>query len=456
MVLNGVSQHKTFANSLALLQDNHRIDHSRHTALYDISLSFLFGIIFILVLCSAFFSGSETSMFAINRYRIKHLMDNNHTGAKRINNLMQRPDRLIGTILIGNNLVNILASSLATVMAIRIFGDKGIAIATIGLTLIILIFAEITPKTIAALYPERIAYPASRLLKPLSALLAPLVVSVNFVSHCLLRLMDMDPKKTVDDDLNSDELKTLLGNSGTVISERHQQMLLNIFELDSTCVEDIMIQRGDMYAINLNDDIDTIKKHLENCAFTRIPVYENNEDNIIGILHIRNIAKLLCQKKLNKHMIRSMLRKPAFTPESTGLQKQLAHFQQQKRRISMVVDEYGQVVGLVTLEDILEEIVGEFTSNLIPLSQEIKQKNANSYEVSGSLSVRDINRMCQWSLPLSGPKTLNGLIVESLECFPDGNACIAINEYIIEIITIENDFVEQALITYCPASESDP
>lgn len=383
-------------------------------------------------------------MLSLNRYRLKHLSKNNHRSAKRAQKLLAKPERLIGVILIGNNLVNILASAIATVIAIRLFGDAGIAIATAVLTIVILIFAEVTPKTIAALYPERLAFPASWFLSILLAILYPIVWLVNIITNGVLFIFGIDPKGTKNDQLSSAELRTIVDEAGDLIPNRHQHMLLNILDLEHVTIEDIMIPRGEMFAIDINDSKEDMLNKLQQCEYTRLPVYEDDIDNVIGILHTRNLAKYLSTNSFNTDAIKQLAREPFYTPEGTGLHIQLMNFQKQKRRIAIVVDEYGDVMGLVTLEDILEEIVGEFTSNLIDDYEGFIANADGSFIIPGSAGIRDINRFTLFDLPIDGPKTLNGLILENLESFPDANATIKIGSHVIEILEINEHIIEKA------------
>ncbi len=412
----------------------------------DLPPSLLFGCIIVLIIISGFFSGSETGMLSLNRYRLKHLSKNNHKAAQRALDLLARPERLIGVILIGNNLVNILASAIATVIAIHYFGDAGILISTGILTIVILVFAEITPKTVAALYPERFAFPASAILTVLLKVLYPVVWLVNHITDLLLRILGLDPKKAQDDQLSSEELRTLVDEAGDLIPDRHQGMLLNILDLETATVEDIMIPRGEMFAIDLDASEEVILKQLENCEFTRIPIYNEDIDNIVGILHMRSLGKLLSNHDFSKDALRKIIREPVFVPEGTGLHMQLMNFQKEKRRIAVVVDEYGAIMGLVTLEDILEEIVGEFTSNLTNINDEFELQRDGSFIVPGSVSIRDINRKTGWKLPVDGPKTLNGLILEHLESFPDAVAAIQIDQHTIEMLEFNGNVIDSARI----------
>lgn len=414
----------------------------------DLPLGLLFGLIAILVLLSAFFSGSETGMLSLNRYRLQHQSKNNHKPAKRAQALLEKPDRLISTILIGNNLVNNLAATLTTVIAIRIFGDDsyGIATATIILTLVLLVFGEITPKTIAALYPERIAFPASLILKYLQTIFYPAAWLLNQVTKPLLHSLGFDGDKKTHDQLSSEELRTIVDEAGSLIPMRHQYMLRNILDLESTTVKDIMVPRGEMFCIDLDDSEAEILGQLEKCEFTRVPVFRGNIDNIIGILHMRNLGKLLSTNNFSKEAFLNILREPIFSPENTDLHMQLINFQKEKRRISIVIDEYGTVLGLATLEDILEEIVGNFTSNFGINDDVMETLPDGSLLISGSTSIREINRQTGWNLPLEGPKTLSGLVLEHLESFPDALASVNINHYIIEMVDLEDNVVEKARV----------
>jgi Mg2+/Co2+ transporter CorB len=412
--------------------------------LNEAPLGLLFGVLFLLVLISAFFSSSETGMMSLNRYRLKHLQKNNHRGAIKAGKLLEQPDRLIGLILIGNNLVNILASAIATVIAIRLYGNAGIAIATLLLTLVILIFAEVTPKTIAAFHPEKIAFPASYILKPLMVLLHPAVWAINQITGGLLRALNVYPQNGDLDHLSSDELRTIVGEAGPHIPKRHQGMLLNILDLENVTVNDIMIPRNDVFGINIDDDEQSILKQLQDCEHTRILLYKEDIDNVIGILHLRNVSRFIYEKGANKEEMVKLAVEPYFVPENTGLHVQLLNFQKEKRRLAIVVDEYGVLLGVVTLEDILEEIVGEFTSNLAGTEDEFKQEDDGSFIVNGTANIRDINRALNWNLPTDGPKTLNGLIMEHLESFPDANVSLQIGPYYIEILSMKNNLIQSA------------
>tara|TARA_R110001592_G_scaffold33316_2_gene115589 strand:+ start:2579 stop:3646 length:1068 start_codon:yes stop_codon:yes gene_type:complete len=346
-------------------------------------------------------------------------------------------------ILIGNNFVNILASSIATVIAIRVWGDTGIAIATAGLTIILLIFAEITPKTIAAYYPEKIALPASHILKPLLKILYPAVWAINLVTGFLLKSLGLNIEDSQENHISREELRTLVNESGTLIPRKHQEMLVGILDLEKVTVNDIMIPRNEVIGINIDDDLDAIFHQLRTSQHTRLPVYKGDINSIIGILHLRNMTKVMSHKEPNKAILLQACREPYFTPESTSLNAQLIHFQQEKRRISIVVDEYGDVLGIVTMEDILEEIVGEFTTDFSSASnQDIISQGDGSYLIDGSTPIRTINKNLNWNLPTNGPKTLSGLITEALETLPESPVCLYLNEYQVEIRQLKDNIVK--------------
>lgn len=411
----------------------------------ELSIGLLFSILAVLLLLSAFFSSAETGMMSLNRYRLKHLRKKNHKGAIRAAKLLKRPDRLISLILIGNNLVNILASAIATIIGIRLMGNAGIAVATLLLTLVVLIFAEITPKTIAAFHPEKVAFPASAILTPLLKIFYPLVWFINHFTNGLLRLIGIDTREQRDEQLSSDELRTIVGEAGPHIPKRHQGMLLNILDLEQASVEDIMIPRNEVVGIDLDDDDQQLLEDLRNCEFTRIPVFQDDVNNIIGILHQRNVSRVIDETGcIKRSALMKEILEPYFIPEATPLHTQLLNFQKQKRRMGIVVDEYGVVQGLVTLEDILEEIVGEFTSNLADQVDDIYPQDDGSFIIDGTATIREINKALEWELPNDGPKTLNGLLLENLESFPDAATGIKIDNYYFEVLEVKGNIIQTA------------
>lgn len=386
-------------------------------------------------------------MMSLNRYRLKHLRKR-YSGARKAHKLLKRPDRLIGIILIGNNMVNILASAIATVIAMRLYGDAGIAIATVLLTLAVLIFSEVTPKTLAALHPEGIAFTTSHILRPLLTLFYPIVWLVNYLSNGLLKLFGVNTSRAVDVSLSKEELRTVVDVSSSNIPE-HQDMLINILDLETVTVNDIMVPRNDIVGLNLDEDIESLLTTIINCGYTRLPVYTGDINHVEGFLHMKTIARLLRSggEGLTKEAIKRFAREPYFVPENTPLNKQLLNFQQARRRIGLVVDEYGEIEGLVTMEDILEEIVGDFTTNRAEEGQdEIVALDKTMYDIDGSATIRDINKANLWDLPTDGPKTLNGLILEHLESIPEGNVCFAIGRYRFETLEINDKMVSKVRV----------
>ena len=410
----------------------------------ELSLTFLFAILAVLLILSAFFSSTETGMMSLNRYRLKHLRKNNHKGARRASRLLKRPDRLISLILIGNNLVNFVAASLFTVIVIRLWGEAAsVVIGPIILTLVFLIFAEITPKTIAAYYPEKIAFPASAILVPLSKILFPLVWLINTITNALLKLAGVDTSKQLNEQLSTDELRIIVGEAGPHIPQRHQGMLLNILDLEQATVEDIMIPRSETVGIDLDDSDEQVLEQLRSIEFTRIPIYNEDINSVVGILHQRHVSRVINKNGcINRDQLMQEMQQPYFIPEATPLHTQLFNFQQQKHRLAIVVDEYGVVQGIVTLEDILEEIVGEFTSNLADQIKDIRPQQDGSFIINGTATIRDVNKGLNWELPTEGPKTLNGLLLEHLESFPDGSVCVKVDSYYFEIASIKDNIAQ--------------
>jgi Mg2+/Co2+ transporter CorB len=424
--------------------------------LNDAPLGLLFTLLAALILISAFFSSSETSMLSLNRYRLKHLIGNGHKGARRASKLLERPDQLISIILIGNNLVNILASAIATVIAIRLYGDAGIAVATVALTLIILIFAEITPKTVAALHPEKLAFPFSLILLPLLKLFMPLVWAINSVTNGLLKLMGFRPDLQNDEALSQEELRTIVTESGTRIPSRHRRMLTNILDLEQVTVDDIMVPRSEVFGIDLDDSDELILEHLQNSTHTLLPVWHEDINNLQGVLHMRDLSRVLVSGGLCRDTLEKELQTPYFVPENTPLHTQLRQFQLKKLRLGIVVDEYGDLLGLVTLEDILEEIVGEFTSNLIEDSEEMHTDPDGGTVCSGTVHIRELNRHRNWALPTDGPKTISGLALEALEAFPAGEVAVQIPGYVIQVLAIEGRTLSKVKIIPVDYPEPEP
>ncbi|MFC3024786.1 HlyC/CorC family transporter [Vibrio zhugei] len=410
----------------------------------DISTGLLFALLACLIVISAYFSGSETGMMSLNRYRLKHLSNTGHKGAKRVERLLERPDRLIGLILIGNNLVNILASAIATIIGMRLYGDVGVAIATGVLTLVVLVFAEVTPKTVAALYPEKVSYISSVLLTVLMKVLSPVVVLVNIITNTFIRILGLKPQSQGDDSLNPEELRTVVNEAGGLIPRRHQDMLLSILDLEHVTVNDIMVPRNEITGININDDWKSIVRQLTHSPHGRVVLYRDQIDEVVGMLRLRDASRLMLEKnEFNKETLLRSADEVYFIPESTPLNVQLLKFQRNKERVGLIVDEYGDIVGLITLEDILEEIVGEFTTSMAPsLAEEITPQSDGSFLIEGSANIRDINKSLRWKLPTDGPRTLNGLILEHLEHIPESKLSLLVAKHPMEIVELEENRIK--------------
>lgn len=414
--------------------------------LEETSLLLLFSILIVLLLFSAFFSSSETALMALNRYRLRHLEQEGHRGAIIASQLLSRPDRLIGLILLGNNFVNILASAIATVIGIKLLGENGIVVATFTLTLVVLLFAEVTPKTLAALHPERVAFPASFVLRPMLFVLFPLVWFTNGITNRLLRLLGVSPEDAASSAINIEELRVALVEAGSMIPSRHKDMLMSILDLEKITVNDVMVPRNEIEGLDRNAPFTDIVKQLSHCGYTRLPVYEDSMDNIIGILHIRKALHLISQDNLTPESLDSIIKDAYFVPEGTPLNKQLINFQRNRRRTGLVVDEYGDLLGLITLEDIFREIVGEFTADTIDEDKDVHPQADGSYLVAGSANIREINRNNNWNLPTEGPKTINGLVLEHLESIPDPGVSLRIDDYVIEVVQTTDNAIRTVRI----------
>ncbi len=412
----------------------------------DIPLSILFIIVGVLIVLSAFFSGTETGLLTLNRYRLRHRANQGERAAGIAARLLERPDRLLGVILLGNNFVNILASAIATMIGLRLSGDSGVAIATGVLTLVLLIFGEVTPKTLAALHPERVGLPAAYIYYPLLKLFYPVVYVVNLIANGILKLLRVYPDDSGLDSLSSEELRTVVAEAGAMIPQRHQRMLLSILDLEKATVEDIMVPRNEIKGIDTGESWEEIVRALVTAEHTRLPIYEGSIDDLRGVIHLRNLLDLLNDGQLDHQSLLGAAREPYFVPEGTPLNQQLLNFQNQKRRIGFVVDEYGDIQGLVTLEDILEEIVGEFTTDPAERAKHVFMESEDSYLVDGTVTIRSLNRSMGWKLPATGPKTLNGLILEYLETIPQTGARLKLNGYDIEIAQTKANAVKTVRI----------
>lgn len=422
----------------------------------EIPLAALFGILVLLFVLSAFFSGSETALMALNRYRMRHKANEGHRGARLAARLLEQPDRLIGLILLGNNFVNILITQIATFIGWRLFGDPGVAIATGLLTLALLIFAETAPKTVAALHSERIAYPAAWVYTGLLRILWPVVWVINLLANSLLRMLGISTQHLNRSDLTTDELRSVVKDGGALIPARHQRMLLNLLDLERTTVEDIMIPRTDIAVLDLTEDWNDVLEQILSGSFTRLPVIEGELDRVLGFVHVRDVLPLTYRDSFGPEDLRSILTPPYFIPEGTSLNRLLINFQQDKRRIGLVVDEYGDIEGLVTLEDLLEEIVGQFTTDSPTMGDDILPQPDGSVVVDGGVHLRELNRALGIKLPLDGPKTLSGLIVEYLEDIPEAPVGVRIQGIAMDIVQTKNNTIRTVRFPTLTPSPPDP
>jgi len=404
----------------------------------DVPLSALIGLLVTLLVLSAFFSGSETALMSLNRYQLRHKAREGHRGARLAEQLLQRPDRLIGLILLGNNLVNFSAASLVAIIALKIGGQPAVALGTLILTLVVLIFSEAAPKTLAAMHPERLAFPAAIIYYPLLKITYPIVWMTNLASNGVLWLLGVRGSDAQLHSLTQEELRTIVHEAGGRISNRYRSMLLSILDLEKVTVDDVMVPHNEIIGIDLDDDPAEIEQIITRSEHTRLPVYRDNIDQVIGILHMRRLANL-AQRSFQKEALIELLDEPYFVPEGTPLSTQLVQFQRRRKRIALVVDEYGDIQGIVTLEDILEEIVGEFTTDPADDDEDVIKEGANTWLVDGTANIRDLNRSQEWHLPTDGPKTINGLILELLETIPDPRTCLKINGYPIEIVETDDN-----------------
>ena len=412
----------------------------------SLSLPFLFLILLILLLLSAFFSSSETALMSLNRYRLRHLELEGHRGAIIAAQLLSRPDRLLGMILLGNNFVNIMASAIATLIGVKMLGENGIVIATFVLTFVVLLFAEVTPKTLAALHPEPVAFKVGYILKPLLFLMYPVVWFTNGITNQMLRLFGVTPEAASSSAINTEELRMALMEAGSMIPTRHKDMLMSILDLEKITVNDVMVPRNEIEGLDINAPFSEIIKQLSHCGYTRLPVYQDSMDNIVGILHVRKAMHLLTIDNLTPDTLNSIIKGAYFVPEGTPLNTQLINFQRNRRRTGLVVDEYGDLLGLITLEDIFREIVGEFTASSIDDDKDIHPQADGSFLVNGTATIREINRSNDWNLPVDGPKTINGLVLEYLESIPAPGVSLRIDDYVIEVVQTADNAIKTVRI----------
>lgn len=414
-----------------------------------VSTATLIIILVIMIVVSAYFSASETGMMTLNRYRLRHLSKQGNRSARRVEKLLQKPDRLIGLVLIGNNLVNILASALATIVGMRLYGDLGVAIATGVLTFAVLLFAEVLPKTFAALYPERIAFPSSMLLAPLQKVMFPLVWLLNGITSIVLRLFGIRINHQISDAVSKEELRTIVNESHSQISRRYQDMLISVLDLEKVTVEDIMVPRNEIMGIDVNDDWKSIMRQLTHSPHGRIVLYRDSLDDAIGMLRVREAYRLMTEKnEFNKENLLRAADEIYFVPEGTPLNVQLVKFQRNKEKVGIVVDEYGDIQGLVTVEDILEEIVGDFTTSMSPtLAEEVTPQSDGSVLIDGTANVRELNKAFNWNLPAIEARTINGMLLEELEEIPESGTRIRIGHYDFDILDVQDNMIKQVRVT---------
>jgi Mg2+/Co2+ transporter CorB len=420
----------------------------------DVPLAALFGLLATLLVLSAFFSGSETALMSLNRYQLRHKAREGHRGAILAERLLKRPDRLIGLILLGNNLVNFSAASLVALIALKVGGEPAVAIGTLILTLVVLIFAEAAPKTLAALHPERLAFPASYIYYPLLKITYPIVWMTNMASNGVLYLFGVRQGDAQLHSLTQEELRTLVHEAGGRISSRYRQMLISILDLEKVTVDDVMVPHNEIVGIDLDDGIEEVQRIISESEHTRLPVYRDTIDNIVGVLHLRRLANL-AERSLDQNALMEVLNEPYFVPEGTPLSTQLVQFQRRRQRIACVVDEYGDIQGIVTLEDILEEIVGEFTTDPGEIDDVVRE-SANAWLVDASANIRELNRSQNWELPTDGPKTINGLIVERLENIPEPRTCLKVSGYPIEIVESDDTRIRTVRIGVRRSPDNQP
>jgi len=417
--------------------------------LEHISTTTLIVTLIVMVVVSAYFSGSETGMMTLNRYRLRHLAKQGNRAAKRVEKLLRKPDRLISLVLIGNNLVNILASALATIVGMRLYGDAGVAIATGILTFVVLIFAEVLPKTIAALYPEKVAFPSSVLLGPLQILMMPLVWLLNVITRMLMRMVGIKTDNVISAALSKEELRTIVHESHAKISRRNQDMLLSVLDLEKISVDDIMVPRNEIVGIDINDDWKSIVRQLTHSPHGRIVLYRDRLDDAISMLRVREAYRLMTEKQeFTKETLLRAADEVYFVPEGTPLSVQLVKFQRNKKKVGLVVDEYGDIQGLITVEDILEEIVGDFTTSMSPtLAEEVVPQNDGSVIIEGSANVREINKAFNWTLPEDDARTMNGMLLEELQEIPANDTRVRIDHYDIDILDVQDNMIKQVRVT---------
>ena len=423
----------------------------------NLSISTLFALLGGLLFLSACFSASETAMMAINRYRLRHAAESGHRGALLTQSLLNRTDKLLGVILLGNNLVNIAAATLATIISIRLFGESDLALsaATLILTFLILVFSEVTPKVLGSSYPDRIAYPAAYVLTPMLKLTYPIIWFVNlFVQGLLWLLRIKPPEPGQGTSLGLQELRTIVLESSGRLPREHHRILMNLLELEDISVDDVMTPRNQIEMIDIEDEPERLRQQISTSHHTRQVVCEGSPDHVLGILHVRRVLHALVGEDLNPETLKGNLEAPYYVPAGTPLFTQLRNFQVSRRRLALVVDEYGELQGLVTLEDLLEEMVGEFTTQAPSDTGYLRQEEAGTWLAEGSVLLRHLNRKLGLALPLDGPKTLNGLLLEQFEDIPEAGVSLKLGDVPVEIVQTQDRAVKMARI-YLPAQNAE-
>lgn len=405
-------------------------------------LSTLLICLLLLIILSAFFSGSEIGMMSINRYKLRHLVKKNNKQAMRVNAMLSRPDMLLSVVLIGNTLANIVASTIATLIGQRFYGDIGVAVATALLTLVVLVFSEMTPKTFAAIYPQKVAFASSLPLLILQWIFSPLVHAISLLSNGILRLFGVSINKIQKEALTGEELRSVVHEAGGLLPVEHKSMLISLLDLEQATVEDIMVPKSEIIGIDIEQPWVELLEQLETAQHTRLPLYRGSIDNLVGMIHVRNVLNLALEDKLDLDGFLHIADAPYFIPEATPLNIQILNFRKMKRRSCFVVDEYGNILGLVTMEDILEEIVGEFTTDIAALSRDITPQDDGTVIIDASQTLRHVNRIMSWQLPLIGPRTLSGLIIEYLGYIPPAESCLTIDNYRIEILKVSDNTIK--------------
>ncbi|MFL6622064.1 MAG: HlyC/CorC family transporter [Sulfurifustis sp.] len=425
----------------------------------SVPIGALIGALIFLVLLSAFFSAAEIAMVSLNRHRLNLLASSGRRGARLAQRLLARPDRMIGVILLGSNAVNALFSALTTVTVIRLLGEEknAIGIATVVITLVVLILTDLAPKTFAALYPERIAFPSAYVLRPMLWLIYPVVWVINAIANGLLRLLGVRVGARRAENVSPEELKAVIMEAGVLIPESHQDMLLAVLDLEKVTVEDVMVPRNRIAGVDVDAEWDEVVSELTTSAYTRLPAYRGSLDNIVGIIHARRVLNLLHEGKLDRDSLAESILEPYYIPAGTSLTTQLLNFKRVKGRMGLVVDEYGDLLGLVTLDEILEEIVGDFTTRALGrLGDDVQPQEDGSFLVRGTMTLRDLNRRLGWELPTAESRTVNGLILERLEDIPEPGTSLRLDDYMIEIVRTRGTAVDVARIRPLAATTETP